>query len=64
MSRGVFREEVGTQSEPKGRIVQEENDEPDLNVEGLRKLFDWVEKDAGKTVLVSGIQTVGSKFWE
>jgi hypothetical protein len=40
------------------------NDEPELNVVGLRKLYDWVEKDNGKTVLMTCIQTVGSKSWE
>lgn len=46
------------------RIVSEENDEPDIDVTGLRKVYDWVEQDAGKTVLMSGIQTVGAKAWE
>jgi hypothetical protein len=44
--------------------VSEENDEPDIDVTGLRKVYDWVEQDAGKTVLMSGIQTVGAKAWE
>jgi hypothetical protein len=46
------------------RIVSEENDQPDIDVTGLRKVYDWVEQDAGKTVLMSGIQTVGAKAWE
>lgn len=45
-----------------GRILPEvEADEQD---KGLRRLYDWVEQDAGKTVLMSGIQTVGAKSWE
>ncbi len=46
------------------RIAVEQNDDPSIDVKGLRRLYDWVEKDQGKTVLMSGIQTVGSKFWE
>jgi hypothetical protein len=42
----------------------EENDNPDIDVVGLRKLYNWVEEDGGKSVLMSGIQTVGSKVWE
>lgn len=45
-----------------GRILPEvEADEQD---KGLRRLYEWVEQDAGKTVLMSGIQTVGAKSWE
>ncbi|ORY35817.1 S-adenosyl-L-methionine-dependent methyltransferase [Naematelia encephala] len=47
-----------------GRIALEENDNPSIDVTGLRKLYDWVEQDQGKTVLMSGIQTVGHKFWD
>lgn len=36
----------------------------DVNVSGMRKLYDWVKRDEGKTVLMTGIQTVGSKVWE
>ena len=31
---------------------------------GFRKVYDWVEKDDGRTVLMSAIQTVGAKSWE
>jgi len=47
-----------------GRIVTAENETPAIDVTGLRKLFDWVEQDAGKTLLMSGIQTVGAKNWD
>ncbi|WVR09463.1 hypothetical protein IAU60_006530 [Kwoniella sp. DSM 27419] len=47
-----------------GRISLEQNDRPDIDVAGLRKMYDWVERDQGRTVLMSGIQTVGSKVWE
>ncbi|WVQ80048.1 hypothetical protein IAT38_002149 [Cryptococcus sp. DSM 104549] len=47
-----------------GRIALDENDDPAIDVTGLRKLYDWVEKDNGKTVLMSVIQTVGDKVWE
>lgn len=36
----------------------------DPDCTGLRKMYDWIEKDAGKTVLASAIQTVGDKSWE
>ncbi|WWD19203.1 hypothetical protein CI109_103661 [Kwoniella shandongensis] len=48
----------------RGRIALEVNDEPSVDVTGLRKLYDWVEQDGGKTVLMSAIQTVGAKYWE
>ncbi|WWC63461.1 uncharacterized protein I303_106064 [Kwoniella dejecticola CBS 10117] len=48
----------------KGRIVPSAKDDPTIEVNGLRDLFDWIEKDGGKTVLSSGIQTVGAKSWE
>jgi hypothetical protein len=48
----------------RSRIAQEANDNPSIDVVGLRKMYDWVEKDAGKTVLMTGIQTVGEKSWE
>ncbi|KAK8854656.1 hypothetical protein IAR55_003395 [Kwoniella newhampshirensis] len=48
----------------RGRIALEVNDEPSVDVTGLRKLYDWVEQDAGKNVLMSTIQTVGAKWWE
>ncbi|OCF43993.1 hypothetical protein I317_02099 [Kwoniella heveanensis CBS 569] len=47
-----------------GKIILENNTNEDINVSGLRKLYDWVEKDQGKTVLMSAIQTVGGKSWE
>lgn len=31
---------------------------------GLRKIFDWIQADAGKTVLSAAIQTVGDKNWD
>lgn len=34
------------------------------DVQGLRKVYGWVKEDAGKTVLMSGMQTVGGKYWE
>ena len=46
-----------------GRIVKDQDDGgPD--VKGLRTLYDWIEQDKGKTVMASGIQTVGAKSWE
>jgi len=47
-----------------GRIARAGNDQPSIDVEGLRKMYDWVQQDAGKTVLVSGMQTVGAKSWD
>lgn len=47
------------------RIARENTDgQGDFNVDGLRRMYDWVQQDAGKTVIMSGIQTVGTKFWE
>jgi len=46
------------------RIARAENDDPVIDVVGLRKMYDWVQQDAGKTVVMSGIQTVGAKSWE
>jgi hypothetical protein len=37
---------------------------PDPDTLGLRKIFDWIEKDNGETVVASAIQTVGQKSWE
>lgn len=37
---------------------------PEPDTVGLRKIFDWIEKDKGKTVLASALQTVGEKSWE
>jgi len=52
------------QNRADGRIAREENDDPVIDVVGLRKMYDWVQQDAGKTVVMSGIQTVGAKSWE
>lgn len=38
--------------------------EVDEDSAGLRKIFDWIEKDNGKTVIATTIQTVGGKSWE
>lgn len=46
------------------RIARAENDDPNTDVEGLRKMYDWVQQDQGKTVVMSGVQTVGAKSWE
>lgn len=46
------------------RIARAENDDPAIDVVGLRKMYDWVKQDNGKTVIMSGIQTVGAKSWE
>ena len=46
----------------RGRITDGEEKSDD--VIGLRRLYDWIEADNGKTVLASGIQTVGVKSWE
>jgi hypothetical protein len=48
----------------KFRIARAENDNPTIDVVGLRKMYDWVQMDGGKTVMMSGIQTVGAKSWE
>ena len=47
-----------------GRIATEENDGPGIDVSGLRRMYDWVERDKGRSVTMTGIQTVGSKVWE
>ncbi|ORX38389.1 O-methyltransferase-domain-containing protein [Kockovaella imperatae] len=49
-----------------GRITSEyrSNTHEDANIAGLRKFYDWAEKDNGKTVLLSGTQTVGAKHWD
>jgi len=47
----------------RGRISREQ-EEGGRPVAGLRRLYDWVEADKGKSVLASGMQTVGSKYWE
>ncbi|KAK6910817.1 hypothetical protein I203_104850 [Kwoniella mangroviensis CBS 8507] len=47
-----------------GKIHPESIADPTKEVQGLRALYDWIEQDDGKTVLSSGIQTVGSKGWE
>ena len=46
----------------RGSIAEDDNSV--IDVSGQRKLYDWVQKDQGNTVLMSGIQTVGSKHWE
>ena len=46
------------------RIQLDKNIDGRNDVMGLRKVYDWVENDKGKTVLMSGIQTVGGKYWE
>jgi hypothetical protein len=46
------------------RIARAENDDPVIDVVGLRRMYDWVKADSGKTVTMSGIQTVGAKSWE
>ena len=48
----------------RGRITESDPGATDVDVTGLRKLYDWVQQDKGKTVMMSGIQTVGAKFWE
>nr|XP_019011611.1 uncharacterized protein I206_03713 [Kwoniella pini CBS 10737]OCF50392.1 hypothetical protein I206_03713 [Kwoniella pini CBS 10737] len=48
----------------RGKILPSSKDDPTIDVEGLRDLYDWIENDNGKTVLTSGIQTVGEKSWE
>ncbi|KAI9637553.1 S-adenosyl-L-methionine-dependent methyltransferase [Dioszegia hungarica] len=47
-----------------GRITLDKNVEGQHDVSGLRKVYDWVKEDGGKTVLMSGIQTVGGKHWD
>lgn len=47
-----------------GRIAREPVEGDPIDVKGLRRLYDWIEQDQGKTVLASGIQTVGAKVWE
>jgi len=54
----------GSEGKADNRIAREENDDPVIDVVGLRKMYDWVQQDAGKTVVMSGIQTVGAKSWE
>ena len=46
-----------------GRIARDQEKEG-KDVSGLRKLYDWIEADKGKSVMASGIQTVGAKSWE
>ncbi|KAL0245759.1 hypothetical protein I308_104895 [Cryptococcus tetragattii IND107] len=47
-----------------GRIAlsQEEDSNPDAA--GMRKLYDWVHADDGKSILMNVTQTVGDKFWD
>ncbi|WVQ72079.1 hypothetical protein IAR50_001624 [Cryptococcus sp. DSM 104548] len=33
-------------------------------IEGMRRLYDWIEQDAGRTVLADVTQTVGERSWE
>lgn len=47
----------------RGRVAREQQDGAQ-DVGGMRRLYDWVEADKGKSVLASGIQTVGAKSWE
>ncbi|WVQ72081.1 hypothetical protein IAR50_001626 [Cryptococcus sp. DSM 104548] len=47
-----------------GRIALSKEEEPSANVDGMRRLYDWVEQDAGKTVLANVTQTVGAKSWD
>lgn len=59
------KEEEGDEGgELTGRITLDKNVEGQHDVSGLRKVYDWVKEDGGKTVLMSGIQTVGGKHWE
>jgi hypothetical protein len=39
-------------------------DDVDANSRGLRQIYDWIEKDVGKTVLATAIQNVAFKGWE
>ncbi|WWC93432.1 hypothetical protein V866_000266 [Kwoniella sp. B9012] len=48
----------------RGKIHPDSIADPSRDVQGLRALYDWIEQDNGKTVLSSGVQTVGSKGWE
>ncbi|WVQ68412.1 uncharacterized protein L199_006620 [Kwoniella botswanensis] len=48
----------------RGKIHPDSVADSSKDVQGLRALYDWIEQDNGKTVLSSGIQTVGSKGWE
>lgn len=57
------RERVG-EGRADGRIGVPDGYEVDEDTAGLRKIFDWIEKDKGKTVIASTIQTVGGKSWE
>lgn len=43
-------------------LSQEEDSNPDAA--GMRKLYDWVHADDGKSILMNVTQTVGDKFWE
>ncbi|KAL1405812.1 hypothetical protein Q8F55_007490 [Vanrija albida] len=47
-----------------GRIAVPDGAEVASDATGLRKIFDWIEEDAGKTVLSAAIQTVGDKSWD
>lgn len=47
----------------RGQIVEDQAD-GDVAVAGIRKLYDWIENDQGRTVVASGLQTVGTKGWE
>ncbi|WWC90511.1 uncharacterized protein L201_005447 [Kwoniella dendrophila CBS 6074] len=47
-----------------GKIIPSSEQSSTIEVEGFRKLYDWLEQDNGKTVLASGIQTVSSKSWD
>ncbi|TYJ53956.1 hypothetical protein B9479_005361 [Cryptococcus floricola] len=47
-----------------GTIALSRKEEPSSIVEGMRRLYDWIEEDAGKTVLANVTQTVGARSWE
>ncbi|TYJ52118.1 hypothetical protein B9479_007272 [Cryptococcus floricola] len=47
-----------------GKIALSREEEPSPNVDGMRRLFDWIEQDGGRTVLANVTQTVGAKSWD
>lgn len=44
--------------------VADPQGEGDSNVQGVRKMYDWIEDDGGRTVLATTLQTVGQKGWD
>ncbi|OWZ63633.1 O-methyltransferase [Cryptococcus neoformans] len=47
-----------------GRIALSPEEDNNPDAVGMRKLYDWVHADDGKSILMNVTQTVGDKFWD